>query len=238
MNVLLTRPAEQSKETAAKLHDLGHRVVVEPLLKILPTNAPLPEHPHDCIILTSSNAVSALDRQWPSAGRDKVPVLVTGSSTKKAVQSAGFQNTTSVDGSASDIVKFAPSWLQSMRATKNPQILYPCAKTIAVNIPQELALLDLRCTAWPVYEAIEPTLLSPKVVRALQDRTIDITLLYSSRTAAAFTRLLFVHKIPLETVATATLSPQITNALPEKMQSLSKIAANPNEDSLFDLLSP
>lgn len=236
MRILLTRPLHQSARSADRLRNLGHEVLIEPLLQIHQLDTQLPAGRFDGIILTSSNAVPPLDRHWPRSDRDNVPVLATGESTRKTAAAIGFSNTTSVGGSARTIITELPGWLKQQGLTSGPDLLYPGAETLSVDLTTELSRSGVTCCNWPVYRSIPVKQLSPALVQAFQQGKIGLTLLYSARTASAFARLVSHHNISLDTIATAALSEQVKIALPRSMSAGCRVARNPDENSLFDLI--
>ena len=113
MHILLTRPRDQAGKTAEALQRLGHTCLVEPMLAIEPVSSPLPEGPFDGIVVTSANALPALEKLWSVGDRSQIPLLVTGTATANAAKELGFANTQHVAGSATDLIEQAPTWLQA-----------------------------------------------------------------------------------------------------------------------------
>jgi len=83
MLVLVTRPRDQSGETARLLHAAGHDVLVDPVLEI--RRLPVPSAPTGvhAIAVTSANAVHAL------AGLPGAPLFAVGDATARVLRAAG-----------------------------------------------------------------------------------------------------------------------------------------------------
>jgi uroporphyrinogen-III synthase len=70
MRIALTRPEGQNEELAARLRDLGHEVVVCPLIAIEPLgDEPIDLAPYDWLIVTSANAARELRRRGRGRAR-------------------------------------------------------------------------------------------------------------------------------------------------------------------------
>jgi uroporphyrinogen-III synthase len=52
MQILITRPAEQARETAAVLSILGHEAVLSPVVEVAPTDTPWPHGTIDLLVAT------------------------------------------------------------------------------------------------------------------------------------------------------------------------------------------
>ncbi|MBC8240965.1 MAG: uroporphyrinogen-III synthase, partial [Alphaproteobacteria bacterium] len=75
MHLIVTRPREEAEDLARQLQDLGHRVLIEPMLTIQPiTDANLDLGEAAALLLTSANGVRAL--AGGTARRDLVGLAV------------------------------------------------------------------------------------------------------------------------------------------------------------------
>lgn len=236
MKILVTRPKKQALSTAQKLKALGHQPIVEPLLEVRSIPAKLPIGEFDAVILTSANAIDRLDHNWPVQNREQVPVLVTGTTTQEAAANAGFTMAQSVNGSALDLVDAVPSWLNKHKKRNPVQILYPCAEAVAHDLCALLTTKDIICVSWPVYKTIAKQELSAEVVDQLLSGQIDLVLLYSARTAAAFAGLIEELKLDGTKIQSLALSEEVKNSLPSTLRSNCNFAKEPNEEALFALI--
>jgi uroporphyrinogen III methyltransferase/synthase len=64
MRIVVTRPEEQSRELAARLEELGHEVVLCPLVRIEPLgDEPVDLSEYDWVVVTSANGADELARR-------------------------------------------------------------------------------------------------------------------------------------------------------------------------------
>jgi len=233
MHLLITRPARQALETKARLEQQGHTCILDPLLRVESLLNQLPNMVFDGIILTSANAVEALNKHWRENNRPTVPVFTTGETTARLARKAGFENCIPVQGSARNLTSFLLSWLGENPPGPGGRFLYPCSKIKAWDIGQLLAPHGIHCTNWPVYQTIETTDLSTSTKQALVKGTLDGVLLYSARTARNFASLL-----PNKTDCPAlfVLSEEIKMALPPHLRQHAKVPSETSENAVLLLL--
>jgi uroporphyrinogen-III synthase len=103
MNLLLTRPEPDAAKTAARLVDLGHRVLSLPVTEIVATGTPIPEGDATAILATSANALRALhprdlDRLAAS------PLHCVGGKTASIARELGFRNVKTAGGSGEKLL--------------------------------------------------------------------------------------------------------------------------------------
>ena len=108
MRILVTRPEPDNARTAAALRDLGHEVVLAPLLRIeAVANADLGPPPWSGVLITSANGARALAGHPRRGELLALPVLAVGGSSADAARTAGFTDVSSADGDASDLARLA-----------------------------------------------------------------------------------------------------------------------------------
>jgi len=236
MHILITRPEGQAKKTGNALAQLGHSSANEPLLQIEPTLTPLPQGHHDALIVTSLNALAALDEAWPSQNRDEVPLLATGSTTARATKELGFSKSQHVSGSALDLIAKVPDWMEQNNLEASSQLLYPGAETAAHDVAKLLSDLAINCHRWIVYRALPANQFSPRVKNALRHGDFDAVLLYSKRTAHTFVQLMRQNEISMVGLRAYVLSSEILDSLPEELKSNARCASQPSENELLGLI--
>ena len=85
LSVLVTRPRQQALLTARRLHALGHRAIIDPLLVVRTIDAgPLDVRPIAAVLLTSSNGLRGMDERLKA-----LPVFAVGRATATGAQRAG-----------------------------------------------------------------------------------------------------------------------------------------------------
>ncbi|PCH45568.1 MAG: hypothetical protein COC23_06540 [Hyphomicrobiales bacterium] len=231
MQLLITRPLEQNIITGERLSKIGHSVIAEPLLTITALETPFPDDEITGTILTSINALDALSK----SPVDKEMLLFTnGLTTQQAAQQVGFTNGIAVEGTVAELVKVIPLMLQAADPQiENPRLLYPCAQETAGDVPALLQTHNISCLPWPVYQTTPSAAFSDSTRHLLQNGEIDAVLLYSSKTARCFAKLMMGLKWP----DVYALSGQIAAQLPRQIQEKANFPDTPNEEALFALLT-
>ncbi|MGB3722031.1 MAG: uroporphyrinogen-III synthase [Pacificimonas sp.] len=217
MTVLVTRPYAQAERTARRLDALGHDSLIAPLLEIVPQPWATPEMTPDLILITSANAVRAA---IPPTLLD-IPVLAMGSASAAAARDAGFMSveTSNANGAAA---------LYRLAAKGAPgRALHLCGRDLtAAGTPPGLHLERIT-----TYRA-ELLPLSADAASALADGGINMTLLYSQRTALHFLAELERLDIPRANQHVTLLGIRPPGFPPGGWASMT-LASAPTEDSLF-----
>lgn len=234
MRLLVTRPEPDATETAERLRRHGHEVLVWPLLRIdfaeLPVYVPEPA----AIILTSRNGVRALSR-WPQISRWlSRPVFVTGVATAALAREAGFTDVRTPAGDAAELTAF---FMSQIGKDAGP-ILYVAARDRAGALAGGLRANGYDIRTVVAYSGEMEMSLSPSVRGALSSHSLDGIMFYSYRTAIAFRAIVEREGIAeqLDGVSVFTLSGRVAEPLRDLPVAI-RIAENPNEESVFSLLS-
>lgn len=182
MRLLVLRPEPEASDTAARLRGLGHSVRVEPMLTVEfhPEPAALPEPA--AILLTSRNAVRALDR-WPRAPawRDR-PAFAVGPETAALARASGFADVHVGSRDAAALTELVARILPAKAGT----LLYPAARDRAGDLAGRLSNAGFSVQVVEAYRAIAAAHLGAGTAAALRQGEIDGVLVYSRRTAETF----------------------------------------------------
>lgn len=183
MRALITRPAEDAQEIADALRVRGFEVVIEPMLEIVPLDAPAPDlFDVQALLFTSVNGVRAFTRL---VTRRDLPVLAVGDATAAAARAAGFTSVHSAGGDTGDLARL-------IRARLRPDagaLLHVAGSAVAGDLAGALAGDGFHVRREMLYEARPVTALSPALVQQLKSRGIDLVLFFSPRTARTFVSL-------------------------------------------------
>lgn len=231
--VWVTRPDGQNATTVSKLENMGFEPLLAPLLTVqqLPLPA-LKEDKFDAIVLTSANAVVALQK-WASDRPElfALPVVTTGRSTAEAARKAGFENTFPIQGPAPAAFRAVPQAL-GKRASR---LLYPCALNTAHDALELAEQNGLEVTALPVYATHTVENLPDAAQSLWSGGKIAAVLLYSPRTARAFAYV--AQTTPEKLPVLGCLSKAIAEALPDHWQTNAVWPELPSEDLILKLLA-
>ena len=238
--LLITRPRDQSEQLAVVLTGMGFNTLIEPLLSVRLLEAAAPEGVHDGAVITSGYAIPSLDRMVAADCRSDYPVLSVGDATLKKLRAAGFSNSRSAGGSADDLIAEAPEYFLQQTGQSGPKLIYPCARETARDLVAVFAEGPLTVEPWPVYETIPADSFSGPIRRALISGDVDGVLLYSGRTADAystlFDSLLAEYDDNLRLPVLYCLSRQVADRIPHAHHNQIKIACHPDQESLLGLL--
>jgi len=183
MRALITRPAEDAQEIADALRARGFAVVIEPMLEIVPLDAPAPDlFDVQALLFTSVNGVRALTRL---VMRRDLPVFAVGNATAAAARAAGFTSVHSAGGDTGDLARLVRARLQPDAGA----LLHVSGSAVAGDLADALAKDGFHVRREMLYEARPATALSPALLQHLKARGIDLVLFFSPRTARTFVSL-------------------------------------------------
>ena len=100
--MLVTRPQPDNEATAGALRSRGFEVLLAPMLRFEPVAfAEDPDSSFGAVILTSANALRALDGQLVLDRLKTLPLFAVGKHTAASARDAGFKTIINADGDAS-----------------------------------------------------------------------------------------------------------------------------------------
>ncbi|WP_127088095.1 uroporphyrinogen-III synthase [Aquabacter cavernae] len=228
MRLLLTRPEPGASRTAARLRGMGHEVLADPMLCIVPVAAPVPPGRFDALAFTSANGVRAFAARPPG-----LPVYAVGTRTGDVARDSGFSPVTDCAGDVDALAaRLAADFPPGAR------ILHAAGADRAGDLAALVASAGLEIVTLVVYRAEAADALAPETRAALTDGAVDGVLHFSPRTAVAvlsavaaaglmepFARL---RHFCLSAAVAAVLAPAGIAA---------RVAPVPEEEALLSLLS-
>ena len=230
MRVLLTRAVEDSTRTRATLEDLGHRVLVSPVIATETTGAAWPGGIVDAVLATSGKAFVATTAGGPMPeARRLVPLWLVGKRTEEAARAADFRGPAYV---APNAVALAFE-LGKRRAGK--RVVYLAGRNRKADIETALSVMDQPIDVIEVYEAVAARGLDTRVAEAISEDTVDAVLHFSRRSATLFVDL--ARAVDLDDrVVHVCLSADVAEPLADEGWK-TIVAAEPLETSLIARLS-
>lgn len=235
MRILVTRPAADAELTAARLMELGHEAVLSPVsrLHVLRPVLALALQP-DALIVTSRNAIRALDGHAQRAELLNVPLLAVGRSTAELAQARGFASVVAAAGTASSLIELAVTSL-----SKGKSALYLAGRDRAADVAGALNNHGIATDTVIIYEAIAEDGLTALAAERMANGDLDAVLHYSARGASLFlehVRSSSACEIAARACAHLCLSAKVATALKPLGAETVLTAHQPDEDSLMDLL--
>ncbi len=234
MRVLVTRPQAEAEATAKALSARGFEPVIDPMLRIRFRGDPIDVTGVDALVISSGNAIAAIEGRAEKALLLPLPVIAVGRRTAAAARAAGFHAVSAADG---DLDHLAGMVLG----------VYPTPKRF-LHLAGEDRVGDLQALLAPqghevaiaiVYEAAKAERFAPLTQALLRDDAIDVVLHYSARTAEAFIACT-AGVVSLETARLrhVCLSDRVAEPLRAAGVGRISIAASRDEAALIDLIAP
>ncbi len=231
MRVLVTRPEPGAGDTARRLAALGHSALCDPMLRIVPTGAPLPAGRFDALAFSSLNGVRALADHPARAELGPLPAFAVGTRTAAEARRLGFPD---VIDCAGDVVALGAR-LATLPA--GSRVLHAAGAERAGDLPTALAPHGISLAVAVLYESRPAQALAPEVIAALHAGTLDAALHFSPRTVAALLHGVAAAGVsgPFLALRQLCLSDAVAAGLRAQGAQVT-IAAAPNEDALLTLL--
>lgn len=232
MRVLVTRPTEDAKNTAARLAQMGHSPLVSPLLEIKFRDGPeLSFDNVQAIVATSANGVRALVRR---TDRRDLPVFAVGAQTAATARAARFANVKNADGNSIVLADAIAKWAKP----ENGILFHAAGNETAGKLSERLREHGFQFRRDVLYD-IEPVQsLSREALEAMRDGKLDAVLLYSPRSAENFARC--VQQADLTEMCRALIAVCISEAAAKKIEALRlrkiKVAPRPSEAAMLQAL--
>jgi uroporphyrinogen-III synthase len=233
MRILVTRPQADGERTASALRERGHDVTVMPLMMAEPIEAEVGADPWGGVIATSANACRIVATRPDLAGLIGLPFFAVGRRTAQAARAAGFSDVTAAEGDVKDL---AAAIVES--ASRDQPLLYLAGEERAADLEGMLAAEGFLITTAVVYRMVAMNGFSAAVAAALRGGEIDAALHYSAASASACLaagRAAGVEPSLLK-IRHFCLSAQVATALGSAGVSDLRIAPEPSEAALFDLI--
>jgi len=234
IRVLVTRPDPDATRTARALRLRGHEVLVSPAIRIELIETSLPEDGLQAVLVTSANAVRALQVHSELGSLQHLPLYAVGDRTAGEAHHLGFASVDSAHGNAADLANLIR---ERVKPSDGP-LLYLAADRRAGHLEDELAAAGFSVVLKEIYRSVPVEELAPDAAAALADDKELGILVYSAESAAAFARAVSAAGLaPLKKSATFfCLSEQMAAPLRNLGEGPILIANRPNEASLFELV--
>lgn len=237
MTILVTRPQPDNETTGASLRARGFDVLLAPMLRFEPV-ALLEDEDADyaAIIVTSANALRAIEPQLPGHRWLKLPLLAVGDRTAAAARRAGFSKIISAAGDSQDLRELI---LAKARGKKREfgrgPLLYLAGADLSRDLAGELGEHGLTVVTRTTYRMVASSDLSPEVLEAIAANQVQAVLHYSARSARVFVDAVRAAGVEISALAVpqCCISANVATVLREAGASRVALASSPDENSLF-----
>jgi uroporphyrinogen-III synthase len=239
MAVLVTRPLPDGASTAADLRAQGFEVVAAPMLRFEPFGfSGDAETPYGGTIVTSANAVRAVESQLADSPLLKLPLFTVGERTAAVAHAAGFKKVLSADGDAGALRDLVIETAKAKKLKKKSPLLYLAGEEISRDLAGELREQGFEVTTHIAYRMVPAKSLPGEVVDGFAAGRIEAVLHYSRRSAQAFVEAARAGGVEISALALpqCCLSAQVAEIVREAGATQVTVAARPDENALFEAL--
>jgi uroporphyrinogen-III synthase len=236
VRLLVTRPQEDGERTAQAMRARGHSVMLAPLLRIEPLAAEFGPGPFAAILTTSANAARAVTGHARLAELLGAPLYTVGQHSAETARTVGFATVHSAGGDAHDLIGIVAREL----AGAAPPLLYLAGADRSVGLAEALARHGLMVRTAVVYRAAAAERLPLQTEQAIAAGALDGVLHFSRRSADAFLRCADAAGLRGRALALThfCLSAQVAAPLADAGAVAIRVALQPNEAALLELIAP
>jgi len=198
MNIILTRPLNDTENLMQDLFNLGHKIMHIPTLKI--SNAylnPIEIKNYNALVFTSSNAV----RNLTVKGEKKnIKCFCVGSVTEKIARINGFTKTISASGNVNALKNLI---INSKEVKKNDRLAYICGDQITIELDKELHTEGFKVKKFINYFSEKITSINKSNIELIKKYPPNVIFVYSLRSAESFNSI----------VSNYSLAPMMTQSV-------------------------
>lgn len=201
-------------------------------MRVVPiADVAIPERSYAALLVTSGNAVRALENHQDINRLRGIQVFAVGKRTAERARAAGFARVRAADGGASALYALVTT---EVAAFLGP-LLYAAAEERSADLEGDLRAAGYDVDLVEVYRAEATGDLPADIAGELRACGFGAVLLASRKTAFAFRAALGADPPP--GLRLACLAPQIAEPVRDLPRVVIGVAARPDETSLFDVLA-
>ena len=239
MAVLVTRPLPDGETTAAELLARGVEAVAAPMLRFEPfAFRDAAEVPYGGVIVTSANAVRAVESYLARSPLLKLPLFAVGERTAAAASRAGFAKVHSAEGDATALRDLVVKAAKAKKLKKKSPLLYLAGEELSRDLPGELREQGFEVVTHIAYRMVPARRLPSEVVDGFAAGRFEAVLHYSRRSAQAFIEAARTGGVEISALALpqCCISAAVAEIVREAGATQVTVAARPDENALFEAL--
>jgi uroporphyrinogen-III synthase len=243
MAILVTRPQPDNDSTAAALRARGLDVLPAPMLRfekviVQDDHADDAEAHYGAVIVTSANALRAIDGQPIQTALLKLPLYAVGERTAEAARAVGFAKVISADGDAHALRDLVVARVKAKKLKKSATLLYLAGADLARDLAGELGERGFSVVTHTAYRMAPVMDLPVAVSDGFAAGAIQAVLHYSRRSARAFFAAARVAGVEISALAVPhiCLSDSVASIVRDAGATQVLLAATPDENALFAAL--
>lgn len=236
MAILVTRPAPDNEKTAAALKARGHDVLLSPMLRFEPVAFEDDGGiAFDAVILSSANAVRAIENHAARPRLMLLPVFAVGGHTAQVARDAGFTNITIADGDAISLRERILESAAAGKLKKKAALCYLAGADLTRDLGGELGTRGFTVVTHTAYRMIPVAGFSDAVSDAFRAGKIDAVMHYSRRSARAYVEAARTDGVEISALALpqCCISEAVAGVLREAGATQVTAARAPDEKALL-----
>jgi uroporphyrinogen-III synthase len=239
MAVLVTRPHPDDEATAGALRARGFEVLQAPMLRF----AAVPfqddvDVRYDAVIVTSANALRAIEPQLAGSRLLELPLFAVGDHTASAARGAGFGQVIAAKGDAAALRDLVLAGVKSKHLKRGSTLLYLAGADLARDLAGELGEKGFTVVTHTTYRMIPVSSLPREVCDAFVANEVEAVLHYSRRSARAFLDAARTGGVEISALALPQycISSAVASILRDAGAAQVTAAASADENALFEAL--
>jgi uroporphyrinogen-III synthase len=239
MAVLVTRPHPDDEATAGALRARGFEVLQAPMLRF----AAVPfqddvDVRYDAVIVTSANALRAIQPQLAGSRLLELPLFAVGDHTASAARGAGFGQVIAAKGDAAALRDLVLAGVKSKHLKRGSTLLYLAGADLARDLAGELGEKGFTVVTHTTYRMIPVSSLPREVCDAFVANEVEAVLHYSRRSARAFLDAARTGGVEISALALPQycISSAVASILRDAGAAQVTAAASADENALFEAL--
>jgi len=239
MAILVTRPLPDGETTASALRAKGFEVLLAPMLRFEPvTFHDDSDAPYGAVIVTSANALRAIDGKLQGSPLLKLPLFAVGEHTADAARAAGFAKVISADSDAAGLRERILASVKAKTLKKTSPLLYLAGADLAQDLSGELGERGFTVVTQTTYRMVPVLSLPGEVREAFAANGIEAVLHYSRRSARAFLEAARSAGVEISalSVPQCCISDGVATVLRDAGATQVMVAASPDENAVFGVL--
>src|SRR5580700_2879924 len=239
MAILVTRPLPDGETTASALRAKGFEVLLAPMLRFEPvTFHDDSDAPYGAVIVTSANALRAIDGKLQASPLLKLPLFAVGEHTADAARAAGFAKVISADSDAAGLRERILASVKAKALKKTRPLLYLAGADLARDLAGELGERGFTVVTQTTYRMVALSSLPYEVCDAFTANRIEAVLHYSRRSARAFLESVRAAGVEISalSIPQCCISAAVASVVRDAGATQVMTAAAPDENAVFALL--
>ncbi|MBI3701463.1 MAG: uroporphyrinogen-III synthase [Afipia sp.] len=239
MTILITRPAPDNAKTAQALAARGYQALLSPTLRF----EAMPFYDdhgaaYDGVILTSANAVRAVENHEFKARLAELPAFAVGENTADVARAAGFRNIITAKGDAGMLRDAVVKSADVNTIKKRGTLCYLAGADLARDLAAELGERGFTVITHTAYRMIPVESLPQNVTDAFRTGGVEAVLHFSRRSARAFVGAARAGGVEVSALALRQycISDAVGMVVRDAGATRVAVSPAPNETALLDTL--